>query len=260
MSDPSAVRLSGWRIVAWQELRTLWHAGVGSWVLLILAIVLSITTVVIARTVSTNLLDAREAAVVLVRLATLVGAVLAMMYAADAISGERERATLESLLLTPITSRHLILGKAIVALSLWLGCYLVSIPYLFVIGTVTGSSVATVAVAGILGGLAAMLLVGAGLQMSLRTSSNRTSIAASLLTLAVLSFPGLLPARAVESGLGRIIVVSDPVSAILQFLQAVVVDQQPPASQLGWLVSPVSLAVILLAATLVASKKIALEP
>lgn len=76
----------------------------------------------------------------------------------------------------------------------------------------------------------------------------------------MLSFPGLLPARAVESGLGRIIVASDPISAILRFLKAVVVDQQPPASQLWWLASPVSLAVILLAATLVASKKIALEP
>lgn len=131
MSDSSAVRLSGWRIVAWQELRTLWYAGVGSWILLILATVLSISTVVIARTLSTNLLDARETAVLLMRLATLVGAVLAMMYAADAISGERERATLESLLLSPITSRDLIFGKAIVALSLWLGCYLVSISDIF---------------------------------------------------------------------------------------------------------------------------------
>ena len=45
---------------------------------------------------------------------------LALLAAADAISGERERGTLESLLLTPVVAAGLVAGKLLAALSLWL--------------------------------------------------------------------------------------------------------------------------------------------
>jgi len=52
-----------------------------------------------------------------------IGSLLALLAAADAISGERERGTLETLLLAPISRRSLVIGKGVAALTLW-GCRL----------------------------------------------------------------------------------------------------------------------------------------
>lgn len=47
------------------------------------------------------------------QVAVAVGALLALLVAADAVSGERERGTLESLLLTPVARGELVLGKLV---------------------------------------------------------------------------------------------------------------------------------------------------
>jgi len=250
----------GWRIVGSAELRALWNLGLGSWAVLALALVLSAGTMVTSGTVPVNLLDARASASGLARLATGIGVLLAMLAGADAISGERERSTLEALLLTPTRSRDFVIGKTVAALSMWIGCFVVSVPYLAVLGRFLGVGASTIAVAAIVGGLAAVLLAAAGMWVSLRTSSNRASLGASLLVVAVLAFPGFLPASSVASGFGYWIVKIDPVSALLRFFNLVIVDQQTIAGELGWLVSPIVAAVIVSGATLNAGRKIALEP
>ena len=63
-----------------------------------------------------NFLEQREAVNLTLQVAVAVGALLALLAAADAISGERERGTLESLLLTPVPRRQLVAGKLLAAL------------------------------------------------------------------------------------------------------------------------------------------------
>jgi ABC-2 type transport system permease protein len=230
------------------------------WALLVLALALSVSVIAIGQTLATDLLDAREGAVMLVRLAPAVGGVLAMLFAADSISGERERATLESLMLTPTRPSHLVLGKALAALSIWLGCYLVSIPYLITIQSVAGASGDTVFVSGIAGGLAALLMVCIGLLVSIRTSSNRSSLLVSLLLVAVLAFPGLLPASAVSRGFAEWLVRVDPLSSLARFLSSVVVDQEPMKGELVWLISPISFLALAAVALGFSSRSVPLDP
>jgi ABC-2 type transport system permease protein len=59
---------------------------------------------------------------------------MTLVVSADAVSGERERGTLESLLLTPVSRRAIVVGKLVAALSLWLGAIVVSVPYVWVLG------------------------------------------------------------------------------------------------------------------------------
>ena len=47
----------------------------------------------------------------MLQVAVAVGSLLTLVVAADGVSGERERGTLESLLLTPVSRRGLLLGK-----------------------------------------------------------------------------------------------------------------------------------------------------
>src|SRR5215212_7875066 len=56
-----------------------------------------------------------------------------LLQSADGISGERERGTLESLLVTPVSRRAIIFGKLFAALSLWFAASLVSVPYVWVL-------------------------------------------------------------------------------------------------------------------------------
>ena len=69
----------------------------------------------------------------------MFGALLALLAAADAISGERERGTLESLLLTPVPRRHLVSGKLLAALSLWFAALIVAVPYIWFLGRDVGA-------------------------------------------------------------------------------------------------------------------------
>ena len=249
-----------WRTVAAEEIRDLWVRGPGLWVLLVLAIILSVSTIVLARTAAVNLLDAREGALVLVKLASGLGAVLALLYGADALSGERDRGTLEPLLLTPVARRDLVIGKLVAALTLWVAGFALTIPYLSVVGMASGITGAAVIASGIAGALASLFLGSVGIAISVRSRSNRSSLLASLLVLAILTFPGLIPSSSVNAGFVAFVTRADPIASLLRFLNGVVVDELPISAELDWLPIPALLAVgaVLIAAAL--GRQIALEP
>ena len=118
-------------VVAGQELRDLWLAGRGLPLMVAFSLLLSVITYLGATNRSLNFLERRETVNLTVQVAVAVGALLAMVVAGDAISGERERGTLESLLLAPVSRRGLAAGKLLAALSLWLAALVVTGPYLW---------------------------------------------------------------------------------------------------------------------------------
>jgi ABC-2 type transport system permease protein len=78
---------------------------------------------------------------------------LALLTAADTVSGERERGTLETLLLAPVPRSHLAGGKLVASLSLWLAAFAITIPYVWFLGRgvgVVGDALATGALVGTL--------------------------------------------------------------------------------------------------------------
>ena len=85
-----------------------------------------------------NFLEKRETVNLTLQVAVAFGALVALLAAADAISGERERGTLESLLLTPVPRRHLVSGKLLAALSLWFAALIVAVPYVWFLGRDVG--------------------------------------------------------------------------------------------------------------------------
>ena len=132
----------------------------------------------------------------------MFGALVALLVAADAISGERERGTLESLLLTPAPRRHLVSGKLLAALSLWFAALIVAVPYVWFLGRDVGA-VDDALVAGLLvGTLVAVSLTAFGLIVSVLASTNRVSLSVSLFVLLALFAPTLLPGGR-QAGLGR---------------------------------------------------------
>ena len=243
--DPSAAARSGWRVVFGQELRDLWFGAKGLVVLLGYTVLLSVVAFLAASDADLNLLDARESVNVVVRMAIGLGALTALVVSADAISGERERGTLESILVTPLKRRDLVLGKLLSATTMWLAAMIVAIPYVLSLANgpnVTADALVTLLVVG---SLVAAALTAMGMAISAIAYSNRVSLAASIGTLLVLAAPAQLPGVTSKGVLGSILIKANPVSAGMKLADELLVNQLSWASQWTFLISPAIAAVLL---------------
>lgn len=241
MSTP---RKGRWRVVAGAEMSELWGSTKGPAILFGYSLVLAALSYLASSNAGINLLDARESVGLVVKVAIGLGALAALVVSADAISGERERGTLESLLLTPAPRRDLVVGKLLSANTMWLGSLAVALPFVVVLGR--GPAVIADAVGCLLvaGALVSVALTALGLAVSARSMSNRVSLAISVAVLLLLTAPSQLPALT-SGGLGTTLVKVNPVSAGLQLADNVVIKQQAWTEQGAYLLAPLAAALVL---------------
>src|SRR4029077_19324957 len=114
-SDPGPARAGRrpwtWAVVFERELRDLWTGGRGLVLCFAFSLLLSVIAYLVATNTDLNFLEQRESVGLTLQVAIAVGALLALLVAADAISGERERGTLETTLLTPAPRHQIVAGK-----------------------------------------------------------------------------------------------------------------------------------------------------
>jgi ABC-2 type transport system permease protein len=256
---PVGVGRSAWSVVAERELRDLWLAGRGLLILLAYTILLSVTSYLVAANQALNFLEQREAVSLTLQVAVAVGALLVLLGAADSVSGERERGTLESLLLSPAPRRALIIGKAVAALSLWAAAWVVSVPYVWYLGR--GVGVVGVALVSSLavGSLLALFLAGYGLIISTIVSSNRLSLSVSLFTLLALYAPTQMPTAVQNSWIGDLLLRVDPFTAGLRYLGKLIINGHSPSQDAGWLIGPLLVAVVAAAVALTVADRLTLH-
>jgi ABC-2 type transport system permease protein len=238
---------AGWRIVAGQECRELWLSGRAVLLLFAFSMLLSVLTYLAATNQVLNFLERREAVSLLVQTAVAVGALLTLVVSADAISGERERETLESLLLAPVSRRAIVAGKLLAALSLWIGCLLVLVPYVWVLGRGLSITTTGLAMSATVGTLLSIGLAAMGITVSTLANSNRVSLAASLFLLLALYVPTQLPAGPSHGWFFDLLQRVDPVAASLHYLSEVLVAGHAWTRDLEFLIAPAVLAITFVA-------------
>jgi ABC-2 type transport system permease protein len=204
MSTERTANAGDWRVVAEQECRDLWITGRGPVLLFAYSVLLSVLTYLTGTNRVLNFLEQREAVSLTVQIAVAVGVLVTLVVSADAISGERERGTLENFLLTPAGRRSILLGKLLSALSLWLAVFAVSVPYVWVLGRGVSLVGAAVAV-GLAVGTLPVALASLGLLISVRTDSNRVSVAVALFILLALFAPTQLPSGLPQGWFGDVL-------------------------------------------------------
>jgi ABC-2 type transport system permease protein len=248
-----------WPIVAGQEIRDLWIAGRGLPLTIAYSLLLSVITYLVATNAALNFLEQREAVNLTLQVGVAAAALLALLTAADAISGERERGTLESLLLAPVGRVDLVAGKGLAVLTLWGAAFLVAIPYVWFLGRGVG----IVGLALVNGLLVALLLgsflVGLGLLVSTFCSSNRLSLSVSFFILLALFAPTQLPSGAQGSWVGDLLLRIDPMSSGLHYLGRLIVDGRSAGQELSWLAGPAIAATLAVGGALVASRSLGLR-
>jgi ABC-2 type transport system permease protein len=233
---------SRWEVVAEQECRDLWIAGRGPVLVFGLSVLLSVMTVFAATNQAMNFLEQREALDLVLQIGLALGVLLTVVVSADAISGERERRTFETLLLAPVSRRAIVLGKAAAATTLWFACVVVTLPYLWVLGRGVSGAAQAALLLLLIGTPLAVGLACLGLLISGVTNSNKASVASVLLLLLVLFAPTQLPALP-RTGLGAVITRVNPIGSSLHYISQLIVSRHSWTADLSYLMAP---AVVLL--------------
>jgi len=235
---------SGWVVVLQQELRDLWLGGRGLMLSFAFSVLVSVIAYLVATNTALNFLEQRESVNLTLQVAIAVGGLLALLTAADAISGERERGTLESVLLSPVSRRQLASGKLLAALSLWLAAFAITVPYVWFLGRGVGIVGDALATGLVVGTLLAVFLASLGIVVSLFTSSNRVSLSLSLFGLLALFAPTQLPSSAQKGWAGELLLRVNPVTAGEHYVGKIVVSGHTWSEDVSWLISPVVAAVV----------------
>jgi ABC-2 type transport system permease protein len=239
-----------WPVVLQQELRDLWVGGRGLALSCAFSVLLSVIAYLVATNRALNFLEQRETVNLTLQVAIAVGALLALLAGADAFSGERERGTLESLLLTPASRLEITAGKLLAALSLWLAAFVILLPYAWFLGRGVGIVGDAVVTGAAVGTLLAVSLASFGMLVSIFSTSNRVSLSLSLFLLLALFTPTQLPSTAQGGWAGDLLLRIDPITAGEHYVGKILVNGRGWTEDVSWLISPLVAAVVLTAAAL----------
>lgn len=234
-----------WWIVFTKELHELWIGGRALTLLLIYTLLLGIQTYVLASNSELSLIPPNEMVYETLKGAIAVGIFISLIIGADSISGERERATLEGLLLTPTNRRQIVLGKFLAAASPWPAALAIAIPYMTVLGQ--GDAVLRPAIlwGALIGTVLAPAFTGLGMLISYWCNTNKTSLFVSLGVYILMLLPAQLPGRAQTGAAGSLLQQVNPMASHAHFLSKVLVNNRTFDEFWGWLVAPAVLAVII---------------
>ncbi|HLF72856.1 MAG TPA: ABC transporter permease subunit, partial [Anaerolineales bacterium] len=234
---------SAWWLVFKRELAELWVGGKAFNLMLIYSVVLGFMVYIYSFNTELSLIPPKEATYEMLKNAMAVAMFVGLIIGADSLSGERDRATLESLLLTPASRRQIIIGKFLAAFSTWPAAYVIAIPYLYVLaqgdevfgpslfwGLITG----TVLVIG---------YTGVGMLVSFWSSSNKVSYFVALGIYAMLLVPAELPGKSAGAA-GQFMQWINPMAAVNHFLSKHLVNYRSVAEVGTFLTTSIVLAVL----------------
>jgi hypothetical protein len=169
-----------WRVVLSRELAELWIGGKGLYLILAFSVLLAIETFVLATNAELNLFTPRDMVYEITKIAIQVSLLIGLIIGADSISGERERRTLEGMLLTPASRRQFVLGKFLAGLTAWPVALLITVPFIVLLSRGSGAIPRAVLGGAIVGVLLIPAFVAIGIFVSFWCSSNKTSYFISL--------------------------------------------------------------------------------
>lgn len=220
-------------LIARKESGELLKSGRGLAWLLALSVVLSVLSLLLVSNTELSLLDNAQVVYMVMGTITALGALLAVVLGSDAIAGERERGSLVPLLLAPLSTGDIVFGKMGGQAAAWIVTYLLSLPYLWAVGSSGQNLAEAIAYLALLG---TPVVLGFGfysLGLSARLGSVRAALITALITLMLLASPLLLGPGLRQSVIGKVFDAVNPFSAAVNSFDSVVIDSQPLSMQLG---------------------------
>ena len=249
-----------WWIVCTRELRDLWVGGKALALILIYTILLGVYAYLFAANQELQLMPLQLMVLEIVKASVAIGMFIGLIVAADSFSGERERSTLESLLLTPSSRRQFVLGKYLAALSPWPVALAIGIPFWVVLSHGDPALGPALLWGTVIGSILATAMAALGMLVSLRCNSNTISLLVSLGLFLLLILPAELLGPPAGTPRSDMLEWVDPLAAGSRLLQASIVEHAPLRDLWIRLTEPTLFAILLSAALFtVATRQLRLQ-
>ena len=252
--------LPAWWLVFTRELSDLWIGGKALNLILIYTIVLAVMVYLYSFNTELSLIPPKEAVYEMLKNAIAVSMFIGLVIGSDTLSGERERNTFESLLLTPVSRRQIVIGKFLAGISSWPVAYAIAIPFMSVLSQGDEVLLPAILWGFATGTLMVVAFTALGMLVSFWSSSNKVSYFASLGIYVLLLVPAELPGTS-SGAAGQFLQWINPMASVNHFLSKHLVNYEPLSLFWSWLVAPSVLAILVLGLLfLYASPGLRLEP
>lgn len=195
-------------------------------VFLACSVILSVFALLLIGNTELSLLDNAQAVYLMCSIVLVLGVLISIVRGADSYAGERERQTLESLLLTPVRGRDIALAKLGATTGAWLVAFALASPYVWAVGS-TGQNLApALAYLFVSGLLLSLVFGGILLLLSVRARSLVTTLSIGLAIFLLAGSPVVMGPSLRQSSVGRLIDSINPVAHGVNMLDSVIVDSQ----------------------------------
>jgi ABC-type Na+ efflux pump permease subunit len=214
------------RALVRKELHEDVFSGRGLLFMAVATIVLSGFAVLLVSNTELSLLVNAEALYYMAGIVLVLSVLVVLLKAADAFAGERQRQTLEPLLLTPLGGPTTAWAKLAGLLTSWVLILAVGVPYLWAVGS-TGQNLLMALLYLVLAGTLVVVTVGSlMLALSTRVQSVKTALSVGIAVFLILASPLLIGASLRANPIGRVLDWINPVAAALNTLDSVIIDSQ----------------------------------
>jgi ABC-type transport system involved in multi-copper enzyme maturation permease subunit len=149
---------------------------------------------------------------------------IAVIRGSDGFAGERERETLETLLITPVSPAEVAIAKLMGLIFSWLVLFVISIPYLWAVGSTGQNLISALQYLFISGSLLVVIFGGFTLAISARMRTFKGTMSIGLTAFLLSGSPILLGPSLRQSTVGRFIDLLNPFANALNMLDSVIVD------------------------------------
>ncbi len=235
-----------WWIMLTRELADLWLGGKALYLILAFSILLGIESFVLATNFELSLFTPPEMVFETLKSALQVSLLIGLIIGSDSISGERERATLEGLLLTPASRRQIIFGKFLAALSAWPVSLAITIPFMLLLSQGSGVLGSAVLWGLVVGTLLIPAFTAIGIMVSIGCNSNKTSFFIGLGIFLVFILMGQVLGTTKIGLWGELLLWVNPIPAGFDFLSNLIANQGTFAEFWTSLESPFVFAVVVI--------------
>lgn len=218
-------------LIASKELKSNFRNQRGLINILIFSLVLSAFSLLFVSNAELSLLDEAQVIYMITGAITAVAAVISIIIGADSFAGEKDKSTLVPLLLSPIKRNELVVGKTIGILLAWLVLYLISIPYIWALGSTGQNMFESIIYLGLFG---TPVVLGFGLlamSISSKTGNILVSLVSSLVLFMLAASPLLLSPGLRKSAIGQLLDTINPFACVLNTYDSVIIDSEPFSMQ-----------------------------
>lgn len=195
------------------------------------ALVLSGFGLLLVGNTELSLLDNAQAVYMMAGIILALAGLIAVVRGSDGFAGERDRETLEAVLVSPVSGEDLAFGKLAALMLSWLLLYLLALPYIWAVGS-SGQNLTAALLYLFISGTILMTIFGSlVLSLSARVRSFKGAMSTGLILFLFATAPVALGPSLRQSFIGRILDWLNPFAIAMNMLDAVIIDSQTALGQ-----------------------------